>query len=399
MTLAFQGVRVVDFTQVLAGPFATQQLAQLGADVIKIEERKAGDQTRGLLGSDGTVPGMSPSFITCNVGKRSLALDLKNKHAETIVNRLISRADVIVENFRPGVMKRLGFDYASCVALKSDLVYCSISGYGQQGPKSAVAAYDGAIQADSGMMACVGTPDSGPLRTGYMHVDMSTALNAAFAISAALYRRAATGDGQYLDVAMMDTAIVMQAAQYSKYLHEGEMPGRIGNQSPTGQPTANVFATSDGFLQVLALRESQVEKLFEVLGCPEQLTVPGFQTSDARLAHFEPVSAFVADRFSAHSTQHWYEALLHAGVPVSLVRDFDQVRADPQFAGRNVFHSMASPFDATTVTAIGSGYIADRDSPAIKRAPPSLGEHTNEVLREVEFDEDQIDLFRKAGAV
>jgi formyl-CoA transferase len=212
MTQAFSGIRIIDFTQVLAGPFATQQLALLGADVIKIEERLRGDQTRGLLTDDHSADA-SPTFLSCNIGKRSITLDLKSPEAATIVQRLVETADVVVENFRAGVMGKLGFDYGRLKAIREDIIYCSISGYGQSGPKAGIPAYDGAIQADSGMMAITGFPDTGPTRTGYMPVDMATALNTAFAISAALYRRLATGVGQRLDVAMMDTAIVLQTPQ------------------------------------------------------------------------------------------------------------------------------------------------------------------------------------------
>ncbi len=255
MTQAFSGLRVLDFTQVLAGPFATQQLAVLGADVIKIEQPGTGDQTRGLMNARAAAgPGMSPSFLTCNLNKRSLALDLKAPEAGEIVRRLVAASDAVVENFRPGVMTRLGLDYPALSAVRPDLVYCSISGYGQRGPRAGTGAYDGAIQADSGMMAITGHPETGPTRTGYMPVDMATALNTAFVLAAALYRRLATGQGQYLDVAMMDTAMVLQASQISNHLVNGEIPQLIANRSPTGQPTANVFRAADGYLQVIALK-------------------------------------------------------------------------------------------------------------------------------------------------
>jgi crotonobetainyl-CoA:carnitine CoA-transferase CaiB-like acyl-CoA transferase len=177
MSQAFSGIRIIDFTQVLAGPFATQQLALLGADVIKIEERTNGDQTRGLLNdTTDSNPKMAPSFMSCNLGKRSLTLDLKSPHAKDIVYRLVENADVVVENFRAGVMDRLGFGYEALKGLKQDLIYCSVSGYGQTGPKAGTPAYDGAIQAASGMMAITGHPETGPTRTGYMPVDMGTAI-------------------------------------------------------------------------------------------------------------------------------------------------------------------------------------------------------------------------------
>ena len=399
MALAFEGIRVIDFTQVLAGPFATQQMAMLGADVIKVEQPGVGDQTRQLLTPSAPGPGVSPAFLSCNVGKRSLTLDLKHTSARDVIRRLLETADVLVENFRPGVMQRLGFAYAACCSMKPDLVYCSISGYGQAGPKAPVAAYDGAIQADSGMMSITGSPESGPMRTGYMPVDMATALNAAFAISAALYRRAATGAGQYLDVAMMDTSVVMQTAQYAKFLESGEQPALMGNRSPTGQPTANVFRTMDGYLQVLALRQAQAEKLFEALGFPDQLSQPSFATPEAREENYDEVLGFIGRQLEIRTTADSYQALRQAGVPVAEIRDFAEVRADTQFDHRHVFVQTRSPVDGAPVTVIGTGYIAGTDTPRCALRPPGLGEHTDQVLLGIGFTRDDIQTLREQKAV
>ena len=399
MALAFDGIRVIDFTQVLAGPFATQQLAMLGADVIKVEQPGVGDQTRQRLSADDPSSGITPTFLTCNVGKRSLTLDLKHPRAVDIVRRLVASADAVVENFRPGVMGRLGFDYEACRAIKSDIVYCSISGYGQAGPKSGVAAYDGAVQADSGMMSITGSPESGPMRTGYMPVDMASALNAAFAISAALFRRMATGEGQHLDVAMMDTAVVMQAVQFARFFDTAEQPPLFGNRSPTGQPTANVFRTSDGFLQVLALRQSQAEKLFSVLGCPQQLEQPAFATPESREENYDEVVAFIGSVLAERSTEASYRALREAGVPVSEIRSYADVHSDPQFEHRHVFVDSVSPVDGTTATVIGTGYVAATDTPRIGRPAPNLGEHTEMILSELEFTDAEISELRSSGAL
>ena len=205
-------------------------------------------------------------FTTANLGKKSLTLNLKSDRAKDITRRLIASADAVVENFRPGVMARLGFGYDQLRASKPDLVYCSISGYGQTGPKSPLPAFDGAIQAASGMMAVSGFPESGPVRAGYFAVDMATALHAAFALSAALYRRRVTGEGQHIDVAMMDTSVLMLAPQMTDYLMTGKAQARLGNLSPTLQPTANVFPTADGHIQIAALNDKQAEAVFRVLG-------------------------------------------------------------------------------------------------------------------------------------
>jgi formyl-CoA transferase len=396
---AFDGIRVIDFTQVLAGPFATQQLAQLGADVIKIEQPVTGDQTRGLMpGTDDA--GMSPSFLTCNLGKRSLTLNLKAPQARAIVHALVRTADVVVENFTPGVMQRLGFDYAALAPIRPDLVYCSISGYGQSGPKSTYAAYDGAIQAASGMMAITGHPETGPTRTGYMPVDMATALNTAFAIAAALYRRSITGEGQRLDVAMMDTAMVVQAPQVSNYLVNGVLPELFGNRSPTRQPTANVFATADGHIQVVALKEPQVRKLFEVLGCIEQYTEPRFATADARVQHTVDVNALLTNRFGRDGTQAWLARLIDAGIPVAEIRDFAAVVADPQFEHRNALVEIDLPNKpGRRARVVGSGYVAEPDGPTPDRAPPKLGEHSDAILTELGYSRGDIDALRAAGVV
>ncbi len=399
MTRAFDGIRVIDFTQVLAGPFATQQLAQLGADVIKIEQPVTGDQTRGLMpGTDDA--GMSASFLTCNLGKRSLTLNLKAAQARAIVHALVRSADVVAENFTPGVMQRLGFDYATLAAIKPDLIYCSISGYGQSGPKSAYAAYDGAIQAASGMMAITGHPETGPTRTGYMPVDMATALNAAFAISAALYRRKVTGAGQCIDVAMMDTAMVVQAPQITGYLVNRVQPELFGNRSPTRQPTANVFATADGHVQVVALKEPQVRKLFDVLGCAEQYADVRFATADARVTHTTAVNELLTSRFSRHSTQIWLARLIDAGIPVAEIRDFEAVVADTQFDARNALVEIDLPNKpGRRARVVGSGYVATPDGPAPQRGPPKLGEHTAEILTEIGYSDADIDALRAAAVI
>ena len=399
MSQAFEGIRIIDFTQVLAGPFAVMQLALLGAEVIKIEQPQGGDQTRGLMNT-GKDHGMSPSFLGMNLNKKSLTLNLKSPKAVEIVKQLVETADVVVENFKAGTMERLGLGFDTMKAIKADLIFCSISGYGQVGPKAGEAAYDGAIQAASGMMSQNGHPETGPTRTAYMPVDMSTALNAAFTISAALYRRAGTGLGQRIDVAMMDTAIVLQAAQYSNYLNQGDLLGLLGNASPTRQPTANVFATSDGHIQLIALRQPQVKKLFEAIDASEQLELDKFATPKSRVEHTSEVAAFVSTALKLKSTQYWIKTLAALGIPVAEIRELPEVVKDPQLEHRGIFETFTSPVDnSTEVTVVKAGYILDKDGPVLRRPPPLLGQDTTEILISLGYSDNQIAELRQDGVI
>ena len=243
---ALEGIRVVDFSQVIAGPFASQHLAYLGADVIKIEQPGVGDQGRGLLGdNDWGEAGLSPMFLSVNAGKRGITLDLKNPKAKEVVWKLIESADVLLENYKAGVIEKLGFGYEAVAKVRPGIVYCSVTGYGQTGPYAGAAAYDGAIQATSGMVAVTGLPDH-PVRAGFMSVDVPTAITATMAILGALVRKERTGKGQRLDVAMLDTAMTVLGPQMSNYLNTGADSPRVGNSSPALIPTAGVFTTSDG---------------------------------------------------------------------------------------------------------------------------------------------------------
>ncbi|NKB98303.1 MAG: CoA transferase [Pseudomonadales bacterium] len=392
---ALTGLRIIDFTQVLAGPFATQQLAQLGADVIKVEQPGIGDVTRGLMSASSN--GMAPSYLTCNLGKRAITLDLKHAQAKEVIHKLVQTADAVVENFKPGTIERLGFGYEALRQIKPDLIYASISGYGQSGPKSKLAAFDGAIQASSGMMSISGHPESGPVRAGYFAVDMSTALNAAFAITAALFRRHLTGEGQRIDVSMMDSAFMMQAAQITGYFTTGDLPDLTGNRSPTKQPTANVFESSDGYVQVIALKETQIQSLLQTVGHPE--FYEGREDPTDRLRQTEEFNELLVPIFKSATTAHWLEKLAEAGVPASAIQNLAEAAEDEQNAHRLSITTIPDPTGSGDTRAISASHISAPAPPVVQRPPPRLGEHTNEVLTELGYDKSQIDSMAESGLI
>ena len=393
---AFTGVRVLDFSQVLAGPFATQLMAQLGAQVIKVEQPVGGDMTRGLMSASSD--GMAPSFLAANLGKRSLTLDLKNPKAKEVVHKLVAEADVLVENFKPGTIERLGFGFDAMKAIKPDLVYASISGFGQTGPRANLPAFDGAIQAYSGMMSISGHAETGPVRSGYFSVDMSTALNAAFAITAALLRRANTGEGQRVDVSMLDTAIFMQSPQMTGYLVTGKAPELNGNASPTKQPTSNVFASSNGYVQVIAMKETQVQALFTELGMPERYAE--FNEPTVRLARRDEVHSLIAPIIAAETTEYWLETLDSIGVPVSAIQDFPAIAEEPQLAHREVFIEQAHHlYPNQSVKVVRAAHVAEPGNPSIQGPTPTLGAHTSDILSELGYSVEQIKAMRDKGMV
>jgi len=401
MTKAFEGVRVIDFSQVLAGPFAAGQLALLGADVIKIEQPGQGDQMRTMMANNELAAlKLSPTFLGVNTNKRGITIDLKHPDASQIVHRLLSGADVVIENFKAGVIERLGYGYEAVRTVKPDIIYCSISGYGQQGPMAGKAAYDGAIQAASGMMSVTGTPDSGPLRVGYMPVDISTGITAAFAISSALFRRTQTGESQHLDVAMLDSAMTLLGPNIAKYLMVGQTTERVGNASPTAQGTANTWATMDGHIQMTVITDAMTAKMCAVFEQPELADDPRFASVQGRVEYADEIMAIIAGILAEKSTAAWIESLGNAGVPVAPVHSIDQLMNFPQLEHRGVMMTMpAPPGMEGEITVTGAGFHASNGEPEGTRAGPLLGQHTDEVLAEIGYDDDAIRAFRETGAI
>jgi crotonobetainyl-CoA:carnitine CoA-transferase CaiB-like acyl-CoA transferase len=397
---ALEGIRVVDFTQVIAGPFASQHLALLGADVIKIEQPGIGDQGRTLLGdNDWGKAKLSPMFLACNAGKRGITLDLKHPKAKEVVARLLKDADVLMENYKAGVIEKLGFGYEAVKAIKPDIIYCSVSGYGQTGPYAGAAAYDGAIQATSGMVAVTGLPDT-PVRAGFMSVDVPTAISATVAVLGALVRRERTGEGQRLDVAMLDTAMTVLGPQMSNFLNTGADSPRVGNSSPALIPTAGVFTTADGFIMVTCLTDTQFATMASVINRAEWLTDPLFKNFDTRKANYDHVEAAMHEAFKVRATDEWDAILGEARIPAAPVRSLPEASKHPQLAHREVLTDLGQfgPIQRPAF-GIGAPYMANEDAPKADRPPPMLGEHTDEVLAELGYSTGEITVLREEGAI
>ncbi|PHQ70864.1 MAG: CoA transferase [Sneathiella sp.] len=393
---AYDGVKVLDFTQVLAGPICTQMFSLLGADVVKIEAPRKGDQLRSTL----TDPEMaakllSPAFLTANLGKRSLAIDLKSEAGRKVIYKLLEDADVVVENFSPGVAKKLGIDYDSLKKRKPDLVYCSISGYGQEGPRSNDKAYDSAIQAASGLFTLNGHEETGPTRIGIMVIDMFTGVNAAFAVASALHRRLATGEGQYLDVAMYDSAMLLAASQMADFMVRGNIPPLLGNHSPTRQPTSGCFETKDGQVLLATITSVQNEAVLKAAGLAHLLDDPLYATLEARIENFDSGFELLSKAMKTKSTDEWLQIMNKAGIAVQSIRTLHESTVDPQLAYRGIMVDAGKlhGFDQA-LKLVGVPFIANADGPLQQAEPPQkVGQHTAEVLAELGCSKAEINEF------
>ncbi|MGE0287331.1 MAG: CaiB/BaiF CoA transferase family protein [Bradyrhizobium sp.] len=393
---ALEGLLVIDFTRVVAGPACTQTLADFGAEVIKIENPDGGDDTRAYEHAE--IGGESAAFLSLNRNKRGIALDFTNPKALEIARALIAKADVVVENFSGGVMKKYGLDYDSVVSTNPRLIYCSISAYGRKGPFALRPGFDPITQAESGFMSLNGFPDGEPVRTGPPIVDLATGMSACNVILMALLAREKLGRGQRVEVALIDTAVAMTGFYGMAYLISGNNPGRFGN-SPNGSPTVGVYHASDGPFYMACANDRLYRRLVtEVLDRSDLVTDPDFSHRKARTANKEKLRAVIASVFATDTLENWMAKMKKANIPVGYLRTVEEGFNAPEIRGRDRLSRIPHP-TADWVPNIETPLNMSLTPTVDPVAAPLLGQHTKEVLRKtLGYDDRRIGELAEAGA-
>lgn len=377
------GLRILDLTNVLAGPYCAYQLALLGADVIKVETPLGGDLARQLGAcAELNEQGMGASFLAQNAGKRSVVLDLKNETDKRHFLGLVATADALVENFRPGVMDRLDLGHGTLKAIRPDLVYCAISGFGQEGPMRDNPAYDQIIQGLSGIMSITGTTDTAPLRVGYPVADTLGGLFGAFAVVSALLHRTRTGEGTFLDVSMLECTLSALGWPVSNYLISGVEPAPMGNENMTAAPSGS-FITQDGLLNIAANKQEQFVALCDEIGRPELASDPRFEKRDERKRRRGELKLLIEQALAQASAAEWERRFNRRGIPAGRILTIPQVLAESQIIGREMMTTFPEGDGAQQLTVVRGGFLVDGVAPTPSRRPPRLGEQTAEILAEI----------------
>jgi CoA:oxalate CoA-transferase len=395
-----EGVRVLDLTNVLAGPFCCYQLAQLGADVIKVEVPRSGDLAR-QLGADPELNQnlMGASFLAQNAGKRSLTINLKSSAGREVFHRLVATADVVVENFRPGVMDRLGLGYEALRKAKANLIYCAISGFGKDGPLKDNPAYDQIVQGLSGVMSVTGDKQSAPLRVGFPVADTLGGLTAAFAIAAALFRRTGSGQGEFIDVSMLEATLVTMGWAVSNWLIAGIRPEPMGNENMTASPSGT-FKTGAGLLNIAANKQEQFETLCELIGRKELATDPRYANREDRKKRRHELKADLESALTGKSAKEWSLLFNQHGVPAGEVLSIPEILDYPQITERGlVKHFQVAPGTDREIAVVRAGFRLASGDPEPVSPPPLLGADTEKILEELGYDGDSVARLKKDGAV
>ncbi len=400
MTALLSGIRVLDLTNVLAGPFGAYQLALLGAEVIKVEAPGSGDLAR-QLGADPALNAalMGASFLAQNAGKRSITINLKSPGGKAVFRRLVRTADVVIENFRPGVMARLDLGFDELQRERPGLVYCAISGFGQDGPLKDNPAYDQIVQGLAGVMSVTGDAATAPLRVGFPVADTIGGLTAAFAIAAALVRRERTGEGEFIDVSMLEATLVAMGWQVSNWLIAGVRPQPLGNENMTAAPSGT-FATGDGPLNIAANQQQQFETLTRLIGRPDLASDPRFAGREARKINRLALKAEIEIALKHKSATEWAAIFNAQGVPAGEVLDIPAVLNHPQVTSRGLVTTFeAAPGVDKAISVVRSGFRLAGGDPAPASPPPPLGADTDALLGDLGFDAAEIAALRKRGAI
>ena len=389
------GFTVLDLTRVLSGPYCTMMLADMGARVIKVEQPGKGDDTRGW--GPPFQNGESSYFMSVNRNKESVTLNFKHPEGRAVLDRLIAGADVLVENFRPGALERQGLGYDAVSAAHPRLVYCSISGFGQTGPRRSEPGYDAVMQGEGGLMSITGAPDGTPYRLGVAIADIASGMFAAFGVAMGLLARERTGRGEYVDVGMLDSVAALLTYQAGICFAIGQAPPRLGNQHPTIVPYETLTA-SDGDLVVAAGNDSLFTKFCDVIGAPELARDPRFAANKGRVENQDALRPLLAERLRTATRSHWLDGLKRAGVPCGAVRDLAEVLSDPQLQERMMVlpltHPKAGPIQVLGVPVKLAGAAGSVRTPA-----PVLGQHTRGVLGELGYDAERIAALEQAEVI
>ena len=399
----FDGIRVLDITRVLAGPYASYQLGLLGADVIKIEPVLKGESTRWRSEGDAALGniGMSPSFLTQGSNKKSLTINLDESLGQEIFLKLARTADVVVENLRSGSMAKRGLAYENIVSVKPDIIYCSMTGYGQTGPKSAYPAYDSVIQAATGFMSITGTPDSGPLKSGPPVVDYAMGMAGAFAISAALFARSKTGQGQYIDLSMQDSCMALMSSVLTAYVNTGNPPGLRGNEAPSKSPASTTFQTKDGLLAIAINEQHQFVHLMQAIGLSDILNDERFNDAAKRRQHTELLRSAIGKALLQNSAEYWEPIINQMGVPAARVMSIPEMMVSPQVAERGFFQGFTQEecgLDRDIRVPMAAFQFKD-GGPKLRSPPPRIGQHTEDILQELGYTKEQISDYSDAGII
>ena len=393
-------IRVIDLTQVLAGPYAAYQLGLLGAEVIKIEAPGVGDWSR----DKGYLPELNKSqmgltYLTQNANKKSVTINLKTAEGLEIIKRLIEKSDVFIENFRPGVIERLGLSYEVIKGLNPKIVYCSISAFGQDGNMSKRPAYDHVIQGMCGIMKTTGRPDTGPLKVGAPYVDYATGLNAAFAIVSALHETKRVGEAVHLDVAMLDTSMLLMASLMTEHLNGGWMPQQYGNEAWSQSPSSGAFETADGLLMIAANNDKQFKDLCKGIERLDILTDPRWENPENRKQNAKELRDELVAVFKTRGALQWENILAEAGVPAAMVRSLDEILAEDHAKTRQFTQTLNLPDLQQDIQVPTLGFKVNKQAISPSVAPPKLGGNTAEVLTSFGYEEDDIIRLKEQGVI